>query len=146
MVNPFKEVNWNPNMDERRTFAKSLIIGFPCIAVAFILLGKLSSGVWNMEVSIWIGIVGAVLGTIFWTIPQIAKPFYLLWYFIACSIGIVLSNVLFGLIFYSLVTITGLIMKLLGRDKLRRSIDRGAKTYWLNVKQTDDPASYFRQY
>ena len=32
MVNPFKEVNWNPGPRERRKFALSLIIGFPCIA------------------------------------------------------------------------------------------------------------------
>lgn len=146
MVNPFKEVNWNPDIDARRSFAKSLIIGFPCVAVALLLIGKLSSGFWNIELSLWIGGVGAALGIIFSIVPQIAKPFYLLWYCIACSIGIILSNVLLGLIFYGLVTITGLIMKLLGRDPLNRNVDKDAKTYWLDVKKTDDPTRYFRQY
>ena len=100
MVNPFKEVNWNPNLDERRTFAKSLIIGFPCVAVALLLIGKVTSGAWNIELSLWIGAVGALLGIVFWVIPQISKPFYVLWYFIACSIGIVLGNVLLGIVFY----------------------------------------------
>ena len=146
MINPFKEVNWNPDIDERRSFAKSLIIGFPCVAVALLLIGKLSSGFWNIELSLWIGGVGAALGIICWIVPQIAKPFYLLWYCIACSIGIILSNILLGLIFYGLVTITGLIMKLLGRDPLNRNIDKDTETYWLDVKKTDDPTRYFRQY
>ena len=94
MVNPFKEVNWNPGLDERRSFAKSLIIGFPCVAVALLLIRRMTSGAWHTELSLWIGGVGIALGILFFLIPQIAKPFYLLWYCIACCIGIVVGNVL----------------------------------------------------
>ena len=146
MVNPFKEVNWNPDLDERRTFAKSLIIGFPCVAIALLLIRKVTSGMWNFELSLWIGIVGALLGIIFWVIPQISKPFYMLWYFIACSIGIVLGNVLLGIVFYVMVTSIGLIMKLFGHNPLRLSIDKNADTYWLDVEKTEDPKRYFRQF
>lgn len=146
MVNPFKEVNWNPDIDERRTFAKSLIIGFPCVAVAMLFIGRITSGVWNTELSLWIGGVGIALGILFWIIPQIAKPFYLLWYCIACCIGIVLGNVLLGLVFYIVVTMIGLIMKLLGRDPLRRTIDKEADTYWIDVEKIEDPTRYYRQF
>ena len=146
MVNPFKEVNWNPNLDERRTFAKSLIIGFPCVAVALLLIGKVTSGIWNVELSLWIGIVGALLGIIFWVLPQISKPFYVLWYFIACSIGIVLGNVLLGIVFYIMVAPIGLIMKLFGHNPLQLNIDKNATTYWIDVEKTEDPKRYFRQF
>ena len=35
MINPFSEVNWNPDRPARKKFAVSLIIGFPAIAVVF---------------------------------------------------------------------------------------------------------------
>ena len=146
MVNPFKEVNWNPNLSERRTFAKSLVIGFPCVALALLLIGRITSGTWNTELSLWIGGIGASTGIIFWLIPQISKPFYLLWYCIACCIGIVLGNILLGILFYLAITPIGLIMKLLGRDPLRRSIDKNANTYWIDVENTKGPTRYFRQF
>ena len=37
MINPFKDTNWNPDLAERRSFAKSLIIGFPALAAIFTL-------------------------------------------------------------------------------------------------------------
>ena len=42
MVNPFKEVNWNPGPQERRKFALSLVIGFPCIAVVLLVLAAVA--------------------------------------------------------------------------------------------------------
>ena len=41
MVNPFKEINWNPGPRERRKFALSLLIGFPCLAAMLLILGLL---------------------------------------------------------------------------------------------------------
>lgn len=146
MVNPFKEVNWNPDLTERRTFAKSLMIGFPCVAIALLLIRRLASGEWHTELSLWIAGVGLLLGILFFLIPQIAKPFYLLWYCLACCIGIVLGNVLLGIVFYIVVTIIALIMKLLGRDPLRRKIDKQADSYWLEVEKTKDTTRYYRQF
>ena len=47
MVNPFKEVNWRPDVAERRKFALSLMIGFPCVALLFLLAGRLARGSWS---------------------------------------------------------------------------------------------------
>ena len=32
MLNPFAEINWEPTVNERRTFALTLVVGFPCVA------------------------------------------------------------------------------------------------------------------
>ena len=146
MVNPFKEVNWNPDLAERRKFAKSLVIGFPCVALVLLIIGRISTGVWNTELPMWVAGIGVAAGILFWIVPQVSKPFYLLWYCIACCIGIVLGNVLLGAVFYIVVTIIGLIMKLIGRDPLRRSIDENAETYWLDVEKNNDPTRYYRQF
>jgi hypothetical protein len=145
MVNPFKEVNWNPDTAEKRTFAKSLVIGFPIVGIVLLIIGRISSGVWDIHLPMWVAGIGVSAGIIFWIIPQIAKPFYLLWYCLACCIGIVLGNVLLGIVFYIVVTILGLIMRILGRDPLQRKIDKNADTYWIDVEKNDDPTSYYRQ-
>ena len=37
-------------------------------------------------------------------------------------------------------------MKLLGRDPLRRKIDKDAETYWVDVEKTEDITRYYRQF
>lgn len=46
MVNPFKEVNWKPDTAEKCTFGKSLIVGFPILALIFLVVVRVKTGVW----------------------------------------------------------------------------------------------------
>ena len=74
MVNPFKEVNWNPGPQERRKFALSLIIGFPCVAVVLLLLGWLRGKGWNLPLAAMVGGGGLAVGLLLLVLPQIARP------------------------------------------------------------------------
>jgi hypothetical protein len=145
MINPFSDVDWNPDTPAKRKFAKSLMIGFPVLAVVFLLLGLLRTGMISTKFFPVAG-VGFALGVVLWFIPQIARPFYLAWYFIACCIGIVLSNVLFALFFYVVFTPTGWLLRMFRRDTMNRPLDRQSKTYWQEVENVVDPESYFRQF
>src|SRR6266513_1053925 len=111
MMNPFAEVNWNPDTPARRKFAVSLIIGFPIIAALFSAIAWLKTHSFN-HFFLWLGVVGLAAGILFWLLPQIAKPFYVIWYFIACCMGIVIGNVLFALFFYLVFTPLGLVLRL----------------------------------
>lgn len=146
MVNPFKEVDWNPDVAGRRSFAKSLVIGFPCVAVAFLLILRVKNGVWDTDLPLRIGLIGAVTGAVLYALPMLARPFYLVWYAVACGIGLVIGNVLLGLVFYVFVTGIALVMRLLGRDPLHRQIDRVAATYWRDAEQPTDPRRYYSQF
>src|SRR5262245_14695555 len=86
MMNPFKEVNWKPDVAERRKFARSLVIGFPCIAVVLILAGWMKTGVWKIQPALIIGGTGLVIGLVLLALPGIARPFYVIWYGLACTI------------------------------------------------------------
>jgi Saxitoxin biosynthesis operon protein SxtJ len=145
MINPFKETNWHPGLVERRKFARSLVIGFPALALAFSVAGRLASGHWKPGL-FWLGTIGCAVGLILWLVPQIAQPFYLVWYFASCCIGIVMSNVLVAAFFALLITPTALIMRALGRDPMARRFDPAAKSYWRGVEKVVDPGRYFRQF
>ena len=146
MPNLFKEVNWHPDTAARRTFAKSLIIGFPCVALVFLLVGKLSGGAWNLEFALKLGGLGAAAGVLFYLVPAIAKPFYVVWYALACCVGLVMGNVLMGLLFYVLVTGIGLVKRAFGSQPIRKTPDPQAKTYWLAAAPPSNPKRYFSQF
>src|ERR1019366_7624364 len=73
MVNPFKEVNWNPGPRERRKFALSLVICFPCIAMVLLVLGWLRGRGWNLPLAAAVGGGGLGLGLLLLVLPQIGR-------------------------------------------------------------------------
>ena len=93
-----------------------------------------------------IGLIGLAVGVVLWLIPQIARPFYMLWYFLGCCVGIVMGNVLFAAFFYFVLTPMGLVMRLVGRDPLRRKIDRSTPSYWQAAEKVADLKRYYRQF
>lgn len=146
MLNPFKEVNWHPDTAARRTFARSLVIGFPSLAVVLLLVGYLTGKGWNFGPAFKLGGIGTAAGVLFYAIPAIARPFYVVWYALACSIGLVVGNVVLALIFYVLVTSIGLVKRLFGRQSIRETPDSSAKTYWLDAPPASKPQRYFSQF
>lgn len=146
MVNPFKEVNWQPGRKKRRTFARSLIIGFPCVAIMLLFVARWRTGVWDFSTPLWVGGAGAGLGMIFHLLPAIVRPFYVAWYAIACSIGLVVGNALLALVYYTVVTLIGLIKRSTGRGPIRKKFDKSAASYWVDVEKPDSPDRYFSQF
>lgn len=146
MVNPFHEVNWRPGRPERRKFAVSLMIGFPAVAVGLLLAGRLHTGSWRIDLPLAVGGIGLAAGIVFWTLPQLVRPFYVGWYAVACSIGFVVGNVALAAVYWLLFAPIGLGRRVLGRDAFRKGIDRSATTYWRDARKTVDPARYYRQF
>jgi hypothetical protein len=146
MMNPFKEVNWNPDVAERRKFARSLVIGFPCVAVVLLLAGWLKTGVWKIEPALIIGGGGLALGLVLLALPGIARPFYVVWYGVACAMGLVVGNILLAVVFYILITGVGLAMRVVGKGSIRKASDKQATTYWKDAKPVTDPQRYYRQF
>jgi len=145
MINPFKDTDWSPGMAARRKFARSWAIGFPVIAAVFAVLG-LITGRGIPAWAPWLGAIGGALGVLLHLLPQIARPFYLAWYFLACCIGIVVSNALLIAFFYLVITPFGLVMRLCGRDPMKRTWEPDATSYWREAEKSVDQERYFRQF
>jgi hypothetical protein len=146
MINPFKQVNWNPGARDRRKFSQSLLIGFPCMAIALLLMGRLATGSWNFPLAVKVGGIGAAAGLVFLVAPALIKPFYLAWYFLACCIGLVIGNLLLVIVFYSILTGIGLLLRAVRRTAIRRTPDKRATTYWQEARQPTDLRRYYRQF
>jgi len=76
---------------------------------------------------------------------EILKPLNKLWMKIGILLGIIVSPIVLGVIFFGLITPYGLIMRIMGRDemKLKRS---KKETYWIlrptNTIQTNFKNQY----
>lgn len=63
-------------------------------------------------------------------LPVALKPIYFPYMWLARIVAFVNIHLLLGLVFYTLFTLIGLGMRLLGRDPLDRKIAPDAESYW----------------
>ncbi len=146
MLNPFREVNWQPDRAERRKFAVSLMVGFPIVATVLLVAGWWHGGAWNFSFPLAVGGVGAGLGAILWLIPRITWPFYVAWYAVACCLGLVVGNGVLIAVYLLMVTPMGWARRALGRRPFRQGFDRSAPSYWRDAPPPDPPEQYYRQF
>jgi len=110
-----------------------LVLG-AAFAVLSLLLFLRDNSAWNVTVSFSALLV--VTGLLF---PTLLRPLEWFWMKLALVMGIVVTNVLLTLVFLIGVTLTGLVMRMLGKDPLGLKQD-GKSTYWQNI-EPDGPCS-----
>ena len=54
-----------------------------------------------------------------------------LWFKFGILLGAIVSPIIMGIIFFLVVTPTGIIMRLLGKDLLRQKLNKSKKSYWI---------------
>lgn len=60
----------------------------------------------------------------------IMKPFHTAWMKFAFILGWFWTRIFLGIFYYFIITPTGLLMRLLGKDLLDEKLDKSAKSYW----------------
>ncbi len=79
--------------------------------------------------------------------PIVITPLYIVFTLLGLVLGWVNTRVLLGLIFLVAFTPLGLLFRLIGRDPLKRKLDRQAASYWTRVgDEPYDRTHYERQY
>ncbi len=91
------------------------------------------------------GVLLFFLGLLF---PGTLLCVYLPWMGIGLALGFVVSQVLLTLLFFLLVTPLGLFGRIIGKDFLRKKLDRDAASYWIARTPRAEPApeTYLRQF
>lgn len=132
-------INWKPNARELRLFGVTMLIGCGLIGVVFQFVFKLPN------VALFWYIFGGVVGLLGLTGTKIALPGYWAWMGIAFVMGNIMSRVILALVFYLVVTPTGLLRRLFGHDDLHlRKTKRNS--YWSDVQHISDQSRYERQF
>ncbi len=148
MINPFTEINWQPEKKDIISFGRSMLIGFTVISTIFLIV-NLFIIPFN-EALYWPTLlfsVGALLYLISNAGVTIAKPFYLVWFFLSATIGIMVSNLLLTMFYYLFFSVFAVIFRLTtGRDPLKLKKDLNKKSWWVEIKEEKSLKRYFKQY
>ncbi len=133
-------IHRNPGPRELRTFAR---LWLPLLVVA---LGAMTWWRANAPVAaIAIWVAGALLAGLVVASREAARIVFVGLMTVSYPIGLVISTVALGIMFYGVFTPLGFFMRLAGRDPLRLR-QRAAASHWMPYHQNDDPEQAFRQY
>ena len=146
MINTFEQINWKPNDDEIKAFAKTLFIGSLVVSVVFFIYTLSSSTLTEaLYLPLYIIIAGGMIILFSDINPGLLIPLYYVWYLIGAFIGGIVSNLLLILFYYLIFAPFSQVLKrLTKRDPLRiKKID---DSNWIDVKKVNNMKRYFKQY
>ena len=129
-----------PDRADLREFAKSMVLGFGGLSV---LLGLLLR---SPQAFLWLAGIGLGTATLAIVLPPLAAPVYMVWHTVTGAIGWVNSRLILGLLFYSVFTLTGLVLRLFGKDPLARKPRPAGESYWIERDPTIKKERYERQF
>lgn len=105
------------------------------VGLVLVVIGFLFQVVWdNPTVYMILGGIGAFLilfGIIF---PKLLLPIHKVWMTLAVVLGFIMTRIILSFLFYIVVTLVGLIAKLVGKNFLDIKIDKKKKSYW-NIRE-----------
>ena len=142
MINPFAEINWNPQQKDLRNFGKIVMTGLLIFAVIFYSTGSLS-----LTAAACIAAAGLLCLILSYSIPAAARPVYYLWFALGATIGIIISNLALALFYYIVLTPVALAIRLFSRrDPLGLKSNTNGISNWRDCQKVNNPNRYFKQY
>lgn len=92
-------------------------------------------GVWpfihGLQIRWWALAIAAIFLAAAYVAQPLLKPLNLLWFKFGLLLYKVVNPVVMGLLYFTTIVPTGLIMRACGKDPLSRSFDPQANTYWI---------------
>ena len=77
-------------------------------------------------------------------IPKVLAPLNRFWFRIGLLLHAIINPIIMGLMFYVVITPTGFVMRLLGKDILRLKFDQKAESYWIERESPESVDSSFK--
>ena len=83
------------------------------------------------SIRIWSVIISAVFLILGLINSRLLTPLNLLWFKFGMILGAIISPIVMGIIFFLVVTPTGLILRIMGKDLLNKKYNKKKETYWI---------------
>lgn len=134
------EINKNPSHRELWWFGLIMVAfgGF----VSAILYAR-----FRWPLGSWVPLAAlSVVAAVYYLVPAVRRPIYLGWMYAFLPLGMLTSFLLLGAIYFLIFTPIGLVMRLVGRERVLRGFDQHAASYWVKRPPARPPESYFRQF
>jgi hypothetical protein len=102
----------------------------PVVGTVLVLLGAWNVYRHRMGLATGLAICGVGLLLIWLVAPRLSRRFHQFWMAVAGALGYVNSRILLSLMFFLVITPYAVLMRLAGRDRLRRRA-AGGDSYWI---------------
>ena len=79
--------------------------------------------------SIFVAIIFLIFGLMN---SKLLTPLNILWFKFGKLLGFIIAPIVMGIVFFVVITPTGLIMKIIGKDLLDNKYNNKIKSYWIN--------------
>lgn len=134
------EIKLEPTKNDLRWFGL-VVLAF------FALLGGiiwLRTGSWPVTRVLWL--VGGFGSLVYYSVRPLRRLMYVAWMRAVYPLGLTISHLILGTVYFLLVTPLGLLLRAVRGDPLHREFDPDAASYWNPHEPSSDPARYFRQF
>ncbi|MCH8010900.1 MAG: hypothetical protein IIA61_02965 [Candidatus Marinimicrobia bacterium] len=105
-----------------------------CVVIA-VALGVIGSFIYLKTQSLttvkWLWGIGLLFLILGFILPSVLRPVYRLWMLLAYFIGGIVSRVILTVLFYFVITPTGLVLRLFGKDVLDKKFEKNRESYWV---------------
>ena len=146
----FVEIDWKPSEKHLRGFGTACVVAFGAFGAWAMwrhsIFGASLSPASAFRVALALWALALVCGALRLAAPMWLRPLYVGMMAVSFPIGLVMSHVVVGIVFFGVVTPIALVFRLRGHDPLQRKFDRSATTYWTRRHPVADPARYLRQF
>ena len=143
------EINFKPSTKQLRQFGYIAVVASSIIATLAYVKNGLLGFDFGESTPLIAGLLlgtGLLLGLFSAVAPDLNRYPFLALTFITYPIGFCLSYVILIFLFYGVITPVGLILRLVGRDPLRRKFEPDAPTYWVSPRERRSKEDYFKQF
>ena len=83
------------------------------------------------SIRIWSVVISAVFLILGLINSKLLTPLNLLWFKFGMILGAIISPIVMGIVFFLVVTPTGLILRIMGKDLLNKKYEKKKETYWI---------------
>lgn len=105
-------------------------------------------GIWPLfsgnTVRLWAMLIMLLFLIVAFLKPSLLNSFYKIWIKIGEVIGGFISKVIMVILFYGMFTPVAFVLRLLGKDLLRKKLDKNSSSYW--IKRDTQPGSLKNQF
>jgi hypothetical protein len=121
-------INFNSDKNPEKSFGIVFSIVFLIVSLYPLTNSK--------NIYLWAIIVSAIFLLLALGAPRILALPNKLWLKFGILIGSIIAPIVMTLVYFLTVLPTGLIMRLLGKDLLKQKLDKNAKSYWIERKES----------
>lgn len=88
------------------------------------------------DILLWAMVVSAIFLLLAFVASQLLELPNKLWFKFGILLGSIIAPIVMALVYVIAVLPTGLIMRLLGKDILKQSLDKNTKSYWIERSES----------